>query len=192
MLFTQKKPVTNTGRKLHSMHALLRERAFVGKIEKADFTYALQAASVANNKLELIGKVTVKTAAGRTAVAERVKATLRGVQSAMSGAAQPASFKLTVPSAFPPDTQDGKPLTEFTNTRSAVGVLYLALSPLDGKALGLPLDLSAVQLNGRLAASDQTARDLQWLFNQAAAALESNQAGLAEPFVTEIDRVLRG
>jgi hypothetical protein len=192
MLFTQKKSVTKPGRKLHSIHALLRERAFVGKIEasqtKYDFVYALQAATVTNNKLEFTGKFSV----GKTSTAENVKAMLRGVQGAMGSATQPASFKITVPSALPLDPPGGQSLTEYTATRSSVGVIYLALSPLDGKALGLPFEMSAVQLNGRLAVSDQIARDLQWLLNQTAAALESNQASLAEPYVTEIDRVLRG
>jgi hypothetical protein len=117
---------------------------------------------------------------------------LRGVQGAIGAATKPASFKLTVPSAFAADVQDGNPLTEFTNTRSGLGVIYFALSALNGKTLGVPFDLSAVQLNGRMTATDQTARDLQWLFNQAAAALEGNHASVAEPYVSEIDRVLRG
>lgn len=195
MLFTQKKSVTTAGRKLHSIHALLRERTFVGQIEsgsaKYEFTYVAQAAAIASNKLEFTGKVTVKSPAGKSAVAENVKATLRGVQGAIGSATKPASFKLTAPSAFPADQQDGNLLTEFTNTRSSLGVVYLGLSPLDGKKLGLPFDMSAVQLNGRLAVADQNGRDLQWLLNQAAAALESNQARLAEPYVMEIDRILR-
>ena len=193
MLFTQKKTVTNHLRKLHSIHGLLNGRSFVGKIELAhEFVYAMQGAAVVNGKLELTGKVSVKAAAGKTLTAENVKATLRGVQGAIGAAQKPASFKLTAPSAFAADSQDGNPLTEFTNSRSGLGVMYFALSPIDGKALGLPFDLSAVQLNGRITAIDQTARDLQWLFNQAAAALESNQASVAEPYVSEIDRVFRG
>ena len=192
MLFTQKKTVTNNLRKLHSIHGLLNGRSFVGKIEPShEFVYAMNAAAVVNGKLELTGKFSVKAATGKTAMAENVKATLRGVQGAIGAATKPASFKLTVPSAFAADVQDGNPLSEFTNTRSGLGVIYFALSALNGKALGVPFDLSAVQLNGRITAIDQTARDLQWLFNQAAAALESNQASIAEPYVSEIDRMLR-
>ena len=194
MFFTQKKTAaTRTVRKLHSIHALLNERNFVGKLDSGHaFTYALQGAAVVSGKLELKGKVSVKAATGKTAVAENVKATLRGVQGAIGAAQKPASFKLTVPSAFAADAQDGMPLTEFTDSRSGLAALYFALSALDGKALGVPFDLSAVQLNGRMTAIDQTARDLQWLFNQTAAALEGNQVSVAEPYVSEIDRVLKG
>ena len=195
MFFTQKKTVAIRARKLHSIHGLLSGKSFVGKIEAGnlahEFVYAMQGATVVNGKLELTGRVSVKTSSGKTAAAEKVKATLRGVQAAIGAAQKPASFKLTAPSAFAADAQDDKPLTEFTNGRSSLGVIYLALSALDGKALGVPFDLNAVQLNGRITAVDQTARDLQWLFNQTAAALESNQASVAEPYVTEIDRVLR-
>ncbi len=193
MFFTQKKTVATKARKLHSIHGLLNGRSFVGKLEPThEFVYAMQSAAVVNGKLELTGKVSVKISSGKTATAENVKATLRGVQSAMNTAQRPASFKLTVPSAFAADAQDGLPLTELTNTRSGLGVIYLALSALDGKALGVPFDLSSVQLNGRMTAIDQTARDLQWLFNQTAAALEANQPSVAEPYVSEIDRTLRG
>ncbi|NOT60731.1 MAG: hypothetical protein HOP19_10980 [Acidobacteria bacterium] len=194
MIFTQKKTAaTRTVRKLHSIHALLNGRSFVGKIEPGhEFVYALQSAAVVNGKLELTGKVSVKAASGKTAAAENVKATLRGVQGAIGAAQKPANFKLVLPSAFAADAQDDKPLTEFTDSRSGLGVIYLALSALDGKTLGVPFDLSAVQLNGRITAVDQIARDLQWFLNQAAAALESNQVSVAEPYVSELDRVLRG
>ncbi len=196
MIFTQKNTTATTARKLHSIHGLLNGRSFVGKIEAGntaqEFVYALQSAAVVNGKLELTGKFSVKAASSKTMTTENVKATLRGVQGAIGAAQKPASFKLTVPSAFAADAQDGNPLTEFTNTRSGLGVMYFALSALNGKTLGVPFDLSAVQLNGRMTAIDQTARDLQWLFNQTAAALEANQASVAEPYVSEIDRTLRG
>src|SRR6185295_2196954 len=59
----------------------------------------------------------------------------------------------------------GRPVVESTDALSFVGVLYFHLSPLDGEALGLPLDVSKVQLGGRLAPVDDRARDLQFLFS---------------------------
>ncbi len=195
MIFTQKNTTATRVRKLHSIHGLLGSKSFTGKIEAGkaalDFVYAMQSAAIVNGKLELTGKFSVKATAGKMLTAENVKATLRGVQGAIGAAQKPATFKLTVPSAFAADVQDGNPLTEFTNTRSGLGVVYFALSAINGKALGVPFDLSVVQLNGRITAIDQTARDLQWLFNQTAAALEGNQARVAEPYVSEIDRTLR-
>jgi hypothetical protein len=202
MIFTQKKSSAGatakaSQRKLHSIHTLLRERAFVGEIAagnaKYGFSFRPQAAALNNRKLELTGSVAVKTPAGKTHTVENVKATLAGAQGAMGSATRPRAFQLITPSTYPDDPRDGKPLTEYTASRSAAGVLYFHLSPLDGKALGLPYDLSKVQLNGRLAVIDEMARDLQWLFSQAHAALagEKPDAQMAEPYITEMNRLLK-
>ena len=202
MIFTQKKGATSakaatTGaRKLYSVHALLRERSFTGDIEvgklKYAFTYTPTAAVVKNGKLELSGSFTVKSPAGKSASAVNVTATLAGIQGAMATANKPAAFQLITPSPFPVDPQDGKPLTEYTDSRSAIGVAYFHLSALNGNALGLPYDTSRVQLNGRLAIQDKLARDLQWLLTQTHAALAGAKpdAQVAEPYVTELNRVL--
>jgi hypothetical protein len=201
MFFTQKKTPRRASaakpmRKLHSIHTLLRERTFIGELEagnaKYGFTFAPQAAAVNNRRLELTGSVTVTTPGSKTNTADNVRATLAAAQGAMGSARQPRAFQLITPSTYPDDPRDGKPLTEYTASRSSVGVVYFHLSPLDGKALGLPFDLSKLQLNGRLAVIDETARDLQWLFSQAYAALAGEQpdAQLAEPYVTELNRLL--
>jgi hypothetical protein len=65
----------------------------------------------------------------------------------------------------------GRPTVESTGPLSFVGVLYFNLSPLDGRALGVPLDLSKVQLNLRLAPTDDLARDLQYIFSDLTHAL---------------------
>jgi hypothetical protein len=65
----------------------------------------------------------------------------------------------------------GRPVVESTGSLSFVGVLYFNLSPLDGPTLGVPLDLSKVQLNLRLATTDDLARDLQNIFSDLANAL---------------------
>lgn len=202
MIFTQKKTTTRAvakpARKLYSVHTLLRQRAFVGEIESGQaqygFTFAPHDAAIVNRKLELTGTVTVQTPQGKTNSIEHVNATLAGIQGAMGSATRPREFQLITASPFPNELNDDKPLTEYTNGRSAIGVVYLQLSPLDGKKLGLPFDMSKVQLNGRLAVLDQPARDLQWLLTQAHAALagEKPDAQLAEPYVTEMSRVLKG
>jgi hypothetical protein len=65
----------------------------------------------------------------------------------------------------------GRPRVESTGPLSFVGVLYFNLSSLDGPALGVPLDLSKVQLNLRLAPTDDLARDLQTIFSNVTDAL---------------------
>jgi hypothetical protein len=65
----------------------------------------------------------------------------------------------------------GRPVVESTGARSFVGVLYFQLSPLDGPTLGIPLDLSKVQLNLRLSPTDDLARDLQNIFSTLTDAL---------------------
>lgn len=201
MIFTQKKSTapakaTVTGaRKLHSIHALLRERTFTGDIEVGRlsyaFTYAPTAAAIKNGKLELSGSFTVNSPAGKPAMAENVIATLAGIQGAMGSATRPREFQLITASPFPNELNDDKPLTEYTGGRSAIGVAYFHLSPLSGQTLGLPYDLGRVQLNGRLAIQDQRARDLQWLLTQAHAALAGAKPDeqIAEPYVTELNRV---
>jgi hypothetical protein len=111
----------------------------------------------------------------------------------MGSATRPREFQIITASPFPNPLNDDKPLTEYTGERSAIGVVYLHLSPLDGRTLGVPFDLSKLQLNGRLAVIDERARDLQWLLTQAHAALagEKPDEKLAEPYVTELNRVLK-
>ena len=77
--------------------------------------------------------------------------------------------------SFEPPTYDdlGRPRVEATGSLGFVGVLYFKLSPLDGKSLGIPLDMSNVQLGARLAPTDDLARELQLLFSDVVATLEN-------------------
>lgn len=70
-------------------------------------------------------------------------------------------------------------MVESTGSLSFVGVLYFNLSPLDGSTLGVPLDLSKVQLNLRLATTDDLARDLQNILSDLVDALY--EAPINEP-----------
>ena len=74
----------------------------------------------------------------------------------------------------PPKYDDlGRPRVESTGSLAFVGVLYFKLSPLDSKSLGIPLDMSDVQLGARLAPTDDLARDLQLLFSDIVLLLEN-------------------
>ena len=77
----------------------------------------------------------------------------------------------------PPKYDDlGRPRVEATGSLSFVGVLYFKLSPLDSKSLGIPLDMSDVQLGARLAPTDELARDLQLLFSDIVISLENTSS----------------
>src|SRR6266446_759724 len=87
----------------------------------------------------------------------------------------------------------GRPMVESTGPLSLVGVLYFNLSPLDGPTLGVPLDLSKVQLNLRLATTDDLARELQNLFSDVTDALygEPTNERAARESVQELNRIFR-
>jgi hypothetical protein len=87
----------------------------------------------------------------------------------------------------------GRPVVESTGPLSFVGVLYFSLSALDGHTLGVPLDLSKVQLNLRLATTDDLARELQNLFSDVSDALykEPKDERAARESVEELNRIFK-
>jgi hypothetical protein len=89
--------------------------------------------------------------------------------------------------------ESGRPTVESTGSLAFVGVLYFLLSPLDGQTLGVPLDLSRVQLGGRLVPTDDLGRDLQVLFSDLVSALydEPPDERAANNYLEELNRALR-
>jgi hypothetical protein len=98
----------------------------------------------------------------------------------------------TSPPAKPPE--DSLPITEATDSRAFVGVMYFRLSPLDAKALGVAADLSSVQLNARLAPTSETERELQWLYSGLVMAANgpSPDQRATQTHVEAINAILRG
>ncbi len=98
--------------------------------------------------------------------------------------------------SFEPPKRDaqGRPVVESTGPLAFVGVMYFRLQPLDGSALGVPLDLTGVQLNARLAPADDLARDLRLLFSDLVAAAygDHSDAVAASGYLKEINSILRG
>ncbi|MBA3439801.1 MAG: hypothetical protein H0T92_08030 [Pyrinomonadaceae bacterium] len=84
--------------------------------------------------------------------------------------------------------------TQAAGDSSFVGVMYFRLQSLDGNALGVPVDLSNVQLNARLAPVDDVARDLQFLYSEliAAAYGEKPNERNAGIYARELNRILKG
>ena len=87
----------------------------------------------------------------------------------------------------------GRPIVESTGPLGFVGALYFSLSPLDGQALGVPLDLSHLQFNGRLAATDDLGRDLQFILSDLVAALYGDRVDerAANEQVQDLNRLLK-
>ncbi|MDX2041033.1 MAG: hypothetical protein SF097_07285 [Acidobacteriota bacterium] len=181
-------------RKLHSVHSLLIGREFTGEIEtgqaKLKFAFSPSTAALTGGKIELTGTFSVKSAAG-TRKADNVKATLLATQGSIQSAPSPPAGATA--SLLGKVHSGGLPATDATGSRSSVGVIYFKLSPMEGAKLGMPFDLSAVQLNVRLNPIDETARNLQFWFSVAVNAVhgESPNQDLASRSISEITGLLK-
>ncbi|HKS40620.1 MAG TPA: hypothetical protein VJX74_08375 [Blastocatellia bacterium] len=194
------------GLKLNSMAALLKERRFDGSFEvagsKYQFTYAPAKAQVAGERLLLRGRLVVTNSRGQSRTRENVGALLASTQGGI-GTAPVRSQALiggVVPSQpavpTPQQPSDSKPLpvVESTGPLSFCGVMYFQLEPLDGRALGVAADLSRVQLNVRLAPTDNAGRALHGIYSAIVEALyvKSVDRRLATDAVAELNKALAG
>ncbi|HKE56318.1 MAG TPA: hypothetical protein VKB46_06445 [Pyrinomonadaceae bacterium] len=211
MLIQRKKqtpdPATATQTKLHSIHGLLRGRAFEGQFVARAKTYRFAfnptTAAIVDQKLTLSGRLRLNSSQGEQVVLENVNAKLLATQGGVGGSpvrrqlltgtaqtAQTSTSEQKMEQERGPETELqpglhafespksdslGRPNVESTDTQAFVGVLYFQLSPLSSQALRIPLDMSAVQLNGRLAPTDDVARDLQLVFSDLVLALGGKQ-----------------
>ena len=172
-------------KKLYSIFALQRDKAFTGEFETATakhkFTFAPKSAQIVNNKLQLTGTFSI----GVRKV-ENVTATLASTQSGLG--AIPSQI-----AARPIDSTPGLPPTEATGTRGFVGALYFHLSAINARALGLTIDMSKVQLNGRLFPLNEVERELQVLFSDIVAAVyqKDADANAAAPHIETLNRILK-
>ncbi|MBA3713115.1 MAG: hypothetical protein H0W76_11800 [Pyrinomonadaceae bacterium] len=179
-------------------------------------------AAVLNDKrqLELTGRFVVASRRGTSRVAPDVRATLIATQGGIGAspsrrqaltAATSTSGNVATPQqkqeqAKAPETKQESPepsggpapsplpVTEATGDLSFVGVMYLQFSPLDARALGVPIDLSRVQLNARLAPTSELERDLQLLYSDLVAAISGDKADqqAATRYVEQLNGVLKG
>lgn len=196
-MFTQKKSATTSVQKQHSIHVLPQGREFTGKIEVGrgnyQFTFTPKTAASVNGRLVLRGSVKVKTPAGRQSVAEGVTATLLATQGSIT--APPPMPRDFAPSLKPPQPaiSASAPITDWTGHLGSVAVMYLKLSPLDGRALGAAVDLNSVQLNARMFPTSEIERDLHWLYSALVEAMggESRDEQRASGYLAEINRILK-
>lgn len=216
---TQKRAKTAAQPKLHSIAAVMRGRSFAGRFDVAaasyEFTFApakavvtlvgRSTAELAHRRslpkprpgetrpvrVVLFGNLSVidKTAgpsAGRHSL-DNVQATLLSAQGGI-GTAPPRQKLPADLSPGPPDL----PVIESTGALSFCGVLYFRLSPLDGRALGVPAEMSAVQLNVRLAPVNEAERNLQGAFSSLVDAVLVRQVDMrnAGEHVVELNKLL--
>jgi hypothetical protein len=165
------------------------------------FNFAPNEASVIEQKLVLVGRLVVRSPQLGFRFVEAVKATLLGTQGGVgvspvrrqlltgtAQTAQTATSEQKMEQERGPETdlqpglhafekpkldELGRPNVESTGPFAFVGVLYFQLSPIDAQALGVPLDLSRVQLNARLQTIENAPRDLQILFSDLVELLAS-------------------
>jgi len=172
---------------------------FEARGESITFTFIPAKATVVDNKLVITGRINFTSAKQPAKIVESITATLMATQGGvgvspvmrqlLTGTAQTAQTatsdqKLEQEKGPETDLQPGlhsfespkydelgRPKIESTDALGFVGVLYFKLSPIDGKSVAVPLDMSDVQLGARLAPTDDLARDLQVLFSDLVMAL---------------------
>jgi hypothetical protein len=200
---------------------LLRDRSFTGEFNARGaihhFTYAPTTAAVTNRKVELTGNLSVRGPGGATRTINNVRATMLAQQGGLGASitrrqvltgaatgnenvstpdqqqeqakAPETTSQPAVPSVNPPLT-----VAEWSGPLSFVGVMYFRFQPLDGNALGVPLDLSKVQLNVRLAPDNPLERDLQFLYSDLVEAVygDSPNERKTTAYVKELNRILKG
>jgi hypothetical protein len=175
-------PGPKPAKKLYSIFALQRDKAFTGEFETATathkFTFAPKSARLENNKLQLTGAFSL----GARKIAN-VTATLAGTQGGIGSV--PGHI-----AARPLDSTSSLPPTEATDQRGYVGAMYFHLSAINSAALGLTIDMSKVQLNGRLFPVSEVERELQVLFSDVVAATHKANASAANSHIEAINRIL--
>lgn len=199
-MFTQKKSAAKpapavAARKIHSLHALPDGKNFVGNLvvgkNTHQFTFAPRTAELSGGKLKLRGTVTVKSPNGQKRTAENVEALLLATQGSIL-TAPPAPTSLPDGLRNAQQADKSLPMTEATADLASVGVIYFKLSPLDGRALGVPAEITALQLNARLYVTSELERDLQWYYSGLVVAMEAqSDEPRARVFLAEINRVLQ-
>jgi hypothetical protein len=212
------------------MASSLKNGSFAGSFEAPGlqpstyrFTYSPAKAALADQKLELRGRLTVTNGRGRSSSREGVRAVLIGTQGGigaaparrqvMAGGVQTGTLATSGQQQAAADTrQETRPETrqgasqgppaqaaalpeiDSTGPLSFCGVMYFQFEPLDGRALGVPADLTHVQLNARLAPGDESGRELHAVYSSLVAALagDARDSHAASVALEELNRSLAG
>jgi hypothetical protein len=191
--------------RIHSIAGLQKERGFTGRFEIAgavySFEYTPARAEVVSGKLNLLGELAIVDPQRKRQVRKNVRLALQSTQGGLGNAPTP---KMDLPAsaevaaahrnqASTPGAGDRPlPVTESTGALSFVGVMYLRFEPLVGPQLGVPADLSQLQLNARLYPANGLEETLQYLYSHIIDSLyrKSPDTGAAMAFVKDLNRVL--
>lgn len=177
--------------RLHSIPALARGRRFNGSFSVGgmnyESSYAPAKVSVVGRRLQFQGRLTVKDSRGQTRTRDQVRATLVGTQGGIGAAPTRPGNQASGATA-----SSDLPDVESTGATSFCGVMYLHFEPLVGNALGVPADLSRVQLTARFAPLDDAERTLQGVYSSIVNALYGKQpdATAAAVAVSELNAIL--
>ena len=196
----QKRGRTRAGAKaarLHSIAAMMRGRTFAGGFEAAGdsykFTFSPASAAIVGKRLQLNGSLTVIGGRPNARVGSQslgnVRATLISTQGGIGAAPTRTNLPVDISTARP-----DLPVVESTGALSFCGVLYFKLSPIEGRALGVPADMNPLQLNVRLAPVNDAERNLQGVYSSIVDALfatKANTAAAAE-HVSVLNKLLGG
>jgi hypothetical protein len=212
-----------SARKLYSVPVWMHERTFAGEFELGGrsykLTFAPTQAEIADDALRLRGRLNVNDGKAGLPEVKDARATLAGIQGGIGDG--PARYKMLATGATPGPTESPTEkqqkagenekqavepaasekakmsrltMTENTGPTSFAAVMFFHLDALDHRALGVPADMSHVQLNARLAPKDPTARSLHSLYTALTHALAGEQADArtAAALVRELNQVLAG
>ena len=177
--------------RLHSIPALARGRRFDGTFSVSgmnyEFSYAPARVSVVGRRLQFQGHLTVKDSRGQTHTRDQVRATLVGTQSGIGAAPTRPGNQASGATA-----SSDLPDVESTGATSFCGVMYIHFERLVGNALGVPADLSRVQLNARFAPLDDGERMVQAVYSSIVTALYGKppDAASAASAVSELNKLL--
>jgi hypothetical protein len=181
--------------KLRSIAAMMRDRSFAGRFDVSgvsySFTYSPTKAAVAGGKLQLTGGLSVIDGRPNARISTHDLRDVRATLLAAQGGIGTAPLRKRLPSDVSTAHPD-LPVVESTGSLSFCGALYFKLMPLDGRALGVPAEMSQLQLNLRLAPVNDVERGLQGAFSSVVDALYGKEVdgSAAEAAVSELNKLL--
>jgi hypothetical protein len=209
------------GVRLHSISGVLRGRNFVGSFDVAGagykFIYIPSKSELSGEKLRLRGRLEITDPRGQVRARDNVGALLISAQGGVgatpirrqvlvggvsestastSGQQQQIAGEKPGVATSKPDTSDTAktvplPEVESTGPLSFCGAMYFHLEPLNGGEIGVAADLARVQLNARLAPTDESGRALHSLYSSIVDALYGPKADvqMASAVVGEINKL---
>lgn len=189
---TKRKTAANV-EKVYSIAAMMRGRNFAGSFEAADvthrFTFSPAKAALVGRRLQLTGSLTVFDGRPNARTASRALANVRATLVSAQGGIGTAPPRNKLPTDILHGGPD-LPVIESTGALSFCGALFFKLSSLEGRALGVSADLSSLQLNVRLAPTNDHERAFQAAYSSIVDAIFGTPMNSASEQVSELNRLL--